>query len=317
MKKINNVGQDFIVKREDGHSLKGTEFIPKNIIATLLIVHGMTEHRKRYFAFANYLYENNIAVFLYDQRGHGESILPEEMPGFLAADNGWNFLIEDLGRVVSVVKTKVKESPFFIMGHSMGSFVLRSYLAYFSNQIDGAIICGTSGMSAIVPTFGEKIAKKIIKKKGATYVSPFLEKMAFGNYNKKIKPHLTKFDWLTCDEYIVKQYIKDNLCGFPCPTIFYKDLFYGLAFVNKKSTYKRYAKTVPLFIISGDMDPVGNYGKGVKRFYKKLKRQKIKDIEFKLYENGRHEIHNELFADEVYSDILNWINGKLITTHSN
>ena len=276
-----------------------------------MIIHGMAEHRKRYFGFANYLCKNDVAVYLYDQRGHGESILEGEKPGFLASDNGWNFLIEDLRRVVRAIKEEDSQSKFFIMGHSMGSFVLRTYLAYFSKEVDGAIICGTSGMAPIVPRVGGRLASKIVKKKGQLYFSPFLDKLAFGSYNKKAKPHLTKFDWLTCDETIVNQYIEDKLCGFECPAIFFKDLFYGLEFVNKKSTYKRYEKTLPLFIISGNMDPVGQYGKGVTSFYKKLKRQKMSNLEFKLYENGRHEIHNELFADEVYEDILNWITRNL------
>lgn len=303
--------KDFSVKRIDNGILKGTFFEAKKPKAVLLIVHGMAEHRKRYFHFAEFLTKKSFSVYLYDQRGHGESILEGEVPGFLDEKKGWPLIEEDLLQVVKWVKSENKDLPFFLLGHSMGSFLVRTFLSDYSSLVDGAILSGTSYIFPFALSFANLLARMITKKKNCQEYSPLLEKIALGSNNKKCKPLRTSFDWLSTEERVVDAYIEDPLCGFNCPASFYRDLFYGFKLVNSKKNYSKIRKDLPLFLVAGDRDPVGFYGRGVKQLYKLWIKNGKEKIEMKLYENGRHEILNEIFKNEVYEDIVKWVDKNL------
>lgn len=281
-------------------------WLPNEPIAAFQISHGMAEHGERYEEFAASLCEKGFAVFLADHIGHGKSVKSDDELGFFGND-GWNTFVEDQRLLTEIIEKDYPELPIIFFGHSMGSFIAREYIARYGKdeRIKGAIICGTSGKN---PASGIAIslAGAIAKIKGEKFKSKFIDGLAFGTYNKKITPSRTSFDWLTHENEIVDKYIADKYCGFLFTAAGYKDLFTILTRVSEKGWYERVNNSLPLFVIAGNEDPVGQYGKGVKQVYNDLKAAGCKDISLKLYDGMRHEIHNEIDRRSVYDDIGNW-----------
>ncbi len=299
--------RQFMVEGEENIQLQGTVFPTKKPKAVLVVAHGMAEHHKRYFSFAEFLSENNYSVYLYDHRGHGETASEPESYGFFSEKDGWQKVVDEFKKVVDFARAENPETPLFVMGHSMGSLVVRCFINENSNEIDGAILCGTPTVPAWLAKIGRTLATIIIKKIGAKKHSPLLEGLSLGSFNTKFKPARTPYDWISSDEDQVNLYIEDSKCGFHCSSSFYRDL-YSLVIesLNPKAIAK-VSKSLPIFFIAGDKDPCGNMGKGVLKLYRKYKKNKIEDVNIKLYENGRHEILKEIFYREVFEDILNWL----------
>ena len=283
----------------------------ENLKAAFQISHGMAEHGERYEEFAASLCEKGFAVFLADHIGHGKSVKSDDDLGFFGK-NGWNTFVEDQRALTNIIKKDYPDLPIIFFGHSMGSFIAREYIARYGKdeKIKGAIICGTSGKN---PASGIAIglAGAIGKLKGERFRSKFIDSLAFGAYNNKINPARTNFDWLTHENEIVDKYIADKYCGFMFTAAGYKDLFTILTKVSGKDWFGRVYNDLPLFVIAGKEDPVGQYGEGVKQVYNDLKAAGSKDITLKLYDGMRHEIHNEIERKSVYDDIGNWALSKL------
>lgn len=270
------------------------------------ICHGMAEHCKRYDEFARFLCKNGYAVFINDHLGHGNSVARDEELGFFGESSGVGDLVNDAKILSDLARSLHPDKPFFIFGHSMGSFIARKYTEKFGMNIDGAVFCGTSGTN---PAAGiaVKIADFIGSKKGYTHRSEFINKIAFGGYNKRVEEKRTDFDWLTRDESAVDRYIEDPKCGFLFTCAGYRDLFTLLKSVSQRSWYENVPFILPILLIAGAEDPVGEYGKGVKQVFRDLKKTGHKDVSLKLYENDRHEILNELNRHQVYDDVLSWL----------
>lgn len=286
-------------------------WLPPQPVAAFQISHGMAEHGERYEEFAASLCEKGFAVFLADHIGHGKSVKSDNDLGFFGK-NGWNTFVEDQRTLTGIIEKNYPELPIIFFGHSMGSFIAREYIARYGTdeRIKGAIICGTSGKN---PASGIAIglAGAIAGIKGEKYRSKFIDSLAFGAYNKEIKPARTSFDWLTHEDSIVDKYIDDKYCGFMFTAAGYKDLFTILTVVSDKDWYGRVYNGLPLFLIAGKEDPVGQYGTGVTQVYNDLRSAGIKDINLKLYDGMRHEIHNETNRKTVYDDIANWALSKI------
>lgn len=280
-------------------------------IAAFQISHGMAEHGERYDELASSLCEKGFIVFLADHIGHGKSVKSDDDLGYFGKD-GWNTFVEDQRKLTGIIKNDYPSLPIIFFGHSMGSFIAREYLARYGTdeRIKGAIICGTSGKN---PASGIAIgiAGAIAKFKGEMHKSKFIDKLAFGTYNNKIENPRTAFDWLTHENSIVDKYIADKYCGFLFTAAGYKDLFTILTKVSGKDWFERMSNSLPLLLIAGDEDPVGQYGKGVTQVYNDLKASGSKDISLKLYSGMRHEIHNELDRQTVYEDIGSWALSKV------
>ena len=276
--------------------------------AVLQIMHGMAEHAARYDEFAHFLNEKGIAVYANDHRGHGATAGSIENAGFFANTNGWNIVVQDCKKLTDIIKKENPGIPIFILGHSMGSLIARSYISRFTDELNGVILSGTSYNPSILLMFGKAVANIQHFFAGKKHRSTLLDALSFGNFNIKFKPSRTKFDWLNRDEKQVDLYIKDEYCGFVCTTSFYSDMFSGIINIQKKKIIQHISKKLPVYIISGEMDAVGNFTKGVKKIYELLKNYGIKDITIKLYKDDRHEILNELNKEEVYNDILIWLN---------
>ena len=277
--------------------------------AILQITHGMAEHGERYQALAYYMAYHGYAVFIHDHAGHGRSVANDAELGYFGEKDGWKSLVRDTRTLTVKAAEKYPNRPIFLLGHSMGSFVARSYVAQYGADLTGAIFCGTSGENPGTAA-GITLAGLIEKFKGDHYRSPFIDHIAFGSYNKKYDNPRTQFDWLSRDTAEVDQYIKDPLCGYLFTTAGYKDMFLLLQSVSGKDWYRNVPKTLPMLLISGSMDPVGAYGKGVRQVRSDLKKTGHDDVTLTLYDGARHELFNETNAKDVLRDLLHWMDEK-------
>ena len=271
--------------------------------AILQIVHGMAEHSDRYLDAADYFAAAGLAVFMSDHAGHGKSIQVDDDLGYFGETDGDKRIVEDCQAVSALAKETYPGKKLILWGHSMGSFVARSYLAKYPDAADAAVICGTAGANPAAAA-GALIANIIAKCKGSRYRSPFIDSLAFGAYNKKFEGR-TKFDWLSVNEKNIDVYIEDPKCGYMFTATAYRDLFNLLGSVSSKEWYANVPTKTPIYLIAGSMDPVGNFGKGVTEVYERLKAADC-TVACKLYDGLRHEIHNEDCKKEVYEDILSF-----------
>ena len=198
-----------------------------------------------------------------------------------------------------------------MFGHSMGSFILRDYLAHYGAGLAGAVICGTGHQSAAVATAGLAAAKAVARAKGERHISDMLFNLADGAYGKAIKGARTELDWLSTNPMVVDAYLADPACGFRFSAGAYIALTGLLVDVSKKSNINRIPKELPLYLIAGSEDPVGDRGRGVTRVFKEYKEAGIKDVDMRLYLGARHEILNEVDKEKVYADVLKWLEAHL------
>lgn len=268
------------------------------------IAHGMAEHSNRYAAFALELCKHGYAVYINDHLGHGSSSANKEELGFFG-DDGVTSLVEDMKSLTDIAKSEYPNVPVFLFGHSMGSFLSRAYTAKYGHLIDGAIYCGTSGPNPAAG-MGILLADYIAKKEGKLYRSAFIDSIAFSSYNKKTAKE-TKFDWLSRDKREVQKYIDDEYCGFIFTASGFKTLFTLLKQISNKLWYKTVPSDLQIFLIAGEADPVGEYGKGVRQVYEDLKKTGHTNVSLKLYPEARHELLNELNKKDVFADVIEWI----------
>lgn len=287
------------------HAVK---WIPEGEIKGILqLSHGMLEHIERYDDFAKEMAKNNILVTGNDHLGHGYSISSEENRGYFAEEDGNKALIEDIHNLMLKTKKQYSDIPYFILGHSMGSFLLRQFISLYGSEINGAIIMGTGHQPYPIIKSGVLITKLIALFKGWNHRSPFVDKLAIGGYNKTFEPSRTSKDWLSRDEKKVDEYIADNKINFMFTLNSYYNMFKGMLALYNKNALINIPKNLPLYIISGENDPVGNFGKDVLKVYEQYKKQGIKNVSYKLYDDCRHEILNEINKEDVYRDILKWL----------
>ncbi|WP_195987580.1 alpha/beta hydrolase [Clostridium sp. D53t1_180928_C8] len=280
---------------------------PKGIVQ---IVHGMTEYALRYDYFAKKLCENGYIVYAHDQRGHGETSPKDEERGYIADNEGFDILVENVKELTDIAKKENSNLPIILFGHSMGSFVSQRYIELYGNEINGVILSGTNGKPDSITKLGALISKIEIMFKGREAKSKLMDKLSFGDFNSNFKPTRTGYDWLCSVDEEVDKYIESPMCGFICSTSFYYDLIRGLWKINKKENLNNIPKNLPIYIFAGDKDPVGNFGKGIVNLYDTYKSIGIYDLNYKLYSNGRHEMLNENNKDQVIKDLLEWINNK-------
>lgn len=296
---------------KDGHRLFFRTWIPeREPIAVFHILHGMAEHSLRYDEFANYLNTLGIAVYAQDHRGHGFTKAEDEK-GWFAEKNGWSLVASDSWELDQRILAEYPDIPLILMGHSMGSFLARTMIVKHPEAYAAVIICGTAKGKGILSKIGSFIATRDAKKYGSKMPNNLLNKMSFGSYNKKIENPKTPFDWLSRDDKEVRKYIEDPLCGFVCSSGFFIDLLYGISYANDKENAGKVFKSLPMLIISGEKDPVGDYGDGVKKVYSMYKSVGCTDVSMKLFKDDRHELLNEYDKLEIMEYISSWIFTKL------
>lgn len=272
-------------------------------LGIVVIAHGMAEIILRYEAFADYLVSNGFTVYGYSHRGHFETAGSFDRLGYLG-ENGWAKMAEDLSNVIAYAEGENQGVPTFIFGHSMGSYVTRTYMVDHPDSVKGIVLSGTGFPAKLELQAGGIIAKLEKNLKGKDMPSKMLDKMSFGAFNKPFAPNQTAFDWLSTDMAQVKLYIDNPWCGQLHPSSFFEDMAKNLVRVLYKEVPKP-KHVIPMLVMSGALDPVGQMGVGVKKaadFYKNAGY----NVELKLYENGRHEMLNEVNRADVFKDVKDW-----------
>lgn len=278
----------------------------EDIKGIVQISHGMCEYIDRYDEFAKYLLEQGYIVAGHDHIGHGDSVNTETDRGFFAKKEGYKYLVKDLYYMTQIIKKRYPNLPYFMLGHSMGSFISRCFITKYGEIIDGIILLGTMGPQWVVDA-GIQLADRLIQKKGEMYKSKKLDQLCFEFANINFEPVTTKYDWTCRDKNVVQKHILDKKMSFVFSVSAFKDLFYLVKNCNDEKIIKNTPKTLPMLIMSGSMDPVGEDGTGVGKVYELYKKIGVKDITFKLYKDCRHELLNELNKIDIYNDIKDWI----------
>ncbi|MDD3335425.1 MAG: lysophospholipase [Eubacteriales bacterium] len=271
------------------------------------LVHGMAEHIDRYDGVACALNAAGYIVVGHTHLGHGPNA---KIKGYFTDKNGWDALLDDTHRLRKDTQAQFPRLPYFLLGHSMGSFVVRTYCLKYEAGLAGVIISGTGHFDKPILAAGSAIAGLQCLLGQGQKPSMILHNMNFSANNKQVDNPKTESDWLSRDEEQVAKYNADPLCGFPFTARAYADLFTGLKqlYPDKLGAM---IKDIPILIFSGDHDPVGANGKGVTKVYEELKAAGVKDVTLKLYPDGRHEMFNELNREEVYADLASWLGAKL------
>jgi len=285
-------------------------WMPKDgkVAAVLLILHGMAEHSARYEEFARHLNAKGIAVYAPDHRGHGQTALKGNATlGWFAESGGWQRVVDDALELANVIAGEYPQTPLFVMGHSMGSFLARTLIAQNPDLVDGAIIMGSGAGQGLLGTIGKMIASSNAKKYGSTHPDKLMDKMSFGSFNNKIAGAKTPFDWLSRDAAKVKEYIDDPLCGFVCTSRFFCDLLDGVRLANDRRLAGSLPADLPMLIISGSEDPVGKFGKGVQKVHALYQGCNLEDLTLSLVEGARHELLNETNRKETMEYLDAWI----------
>ena len=281
---------------------------PKGIVQ---IVHGMIEHIGRYEEYAEFLASQGFIVAGHDHLGHGRSVITKERWGYFAKNDPAKTLIWDIHQLRINVEKRYPNLPYFMIGHSMGSYLLRYYLTMYGKGLSGAVIMGTGFVAPLAADFGVVLTHMIAPLRGWDDRSRVVKTLLYNSSYKEfdIGGKNPEKHWLTKDVEIVKRSLSDPACRFDFTLNGYLGLFQAVAYTCQKRNIAKIPSNLPLLIVSGKNDPVGDLGRGVIRFDSLCRITDHDNVEMKLYENDRHEILNETDRDVVYQDILNWING--------
>ena len=273
--------------------------------AILQILHGMAEHQRRYHDFINYLNNQGISVFIHDHLGHGDRVNETDIKGFFAEHDGWNAAVNDAKSVSEVIKNLYPDTPLTLLGHSMGSYIGLALIELF-NFYDSCILSGSSKPSKILLLLQKILLNSEVKKNGLKGYSKKIDKLIFGGFNKQIKGARTPHDWLSHDQNSVQDYLDDPLCGFMVTNSLWLDLAIGMESIYATKAIQAISNELPILLLAGANDPVGNNGKGPSQIYKLLHKLE-KNVELKLFEDMRHEALNELNNSKVYDHIYTYI----------
>lgn len=307
----------FSFDSKDGkNKIHAVRWIPENgkYRAILQITHGMVEYIERYRDFAEFMTRQGVLVVGHDHLGHGESVATKDDWGYFAKENPSDVLVEDMHHLRTLTQQQNPGVPYFMLGHSMGSYMLRKYLAIHGKGLSGAIIMGTGCMPDGTTKMGIAVVKLLAGLFGWRHRSKLVQKMTYDKPYKRydLSGKDMSNSWLTKDTAIVQKYYEDPKCTFRFTLNGYLGLMEAVLFDNQKENIEKVPRDLPLFFVSGADDPVGNCGKGVKMVYDKFDEAGKEDITWKLYENDRHEILNETDRAEVYQDIWVWMNVRLL-----
>ncbi len=284
-------------------------YIPDAPRAVIQLSHGMCEYVGRYHPHAEYFASQGFVFCGHDHLGHGETAENENELGYTGSAD---FLIDDLAKMTGAVKKKFPNIPLFILGHSMGSFILRAYLSRYGSRIDGALISGTAGPGS--PTAaGKLLASSSAKRHGDHYRDEFVKSISTGSYSKSFGKDAPASAWVTSNTEVLKKYDSDPFCNYTFTVNGYYNLFDLLGRVSSKKWATTVPRDLPIMLISGVQDPVGDFGKGVTKVHRRLQDVGVHDLELYLLENCRHEPFNELpdVRDRAYGIVVKWINARL------
>lgn len=302
------VFSEFTFPSKDGsHRIACYQWSPEGEIrAVVQIVHGVVEHMGRYGAFARFLADRGYLVVGGDHLGHGKTV-DDGKYGYLGRKNGWTLATADVRSLRVLMGERCPGVPYFLFGHSMGSFLVRTYLCAYPGTVSGAILSGTGQEKAALVAAGRALASAVCALKGPDTVSDLVYDLALGGYNRQFRPNRTSADWISRDEAVVDSYLADPFCTFKPTAGLFRDMMEGLQYISNRKNLAMMDPGTPVYLFSGDNDPVGANGKGVEKVYGYFKAAGTTDLTMKLYPGGRHEMLNEINRDEVCADVLAWL----------
>lgn len=295
-----------VLSTDGKHVLKGKLYVPQGEIKALFhVVHGMTEYIDRYDRFMRNVAEEGYLVFGYDNLGHGKTAGEKENLGYIAKKKGWDYLARDVYTFADEVKKDYPELKYYLMGHSMGSFIVRCSAAFYKKP-DKLIVMGTGGPNAFSGA-GIALIKAVKLFKGEKYRSKFVDKLTFGRYNERFKGEKDEHCWLTKNKEVRERFDKDEYCNFKFTLSAMEDLVRLNRLSNSDKFYEQIDKTAPILLIAGSDDPVGGYGDGVRSVYRKLQKYGA-NVQISLYDGCRHEILNDTSEEAVTQEIIDFLN---------
>ena len=275
------------------------------------ISHGVGEHAGRYQRIANILQKQGYEVYANDHRAHGRSVKSDELMGFYAGKNYFEDAVEDMRQLTEIIKKENHNQKIILFGHSMGSLLSRQYVTIYGDELHALILSGTASFMKGLGNVGLIGANVIKVFKGRTKKNELLKSLFFSEFNKKFKPNRTSLDWISSDEEQVDIFDADPYRIEDFSLSVFLDIVKASKQLNKQPMFNATPKNLPIFIFSGDKDPVGEMGKGLKRVLKQYKKAGIQDVTLKLYKGGRHEMLNEVNREEVEQDLMSWLNKKI------
>lgn len=278
--------------------------------AVVQVAHGMAETAARYERLALALTAKGYAVYANDHKGHGQTAASMADIGYIGQE-GFPGMLQDMAHLNHIIKKEHIETPVFLLGHSMGSFLAQGYMQRFGTELQGVILSGTNGDPGPAIKAGIFLAKLIAKLYGERHKSKVIHLLVFGKYNNEFKPLRTPFDWLSRDETEVNKYIVDPYCGTLFTASFFRDFFLFLQEIVQLQALRRIPKRLPLYLFSGALDPVGQKSKGVISLIRTYEELQLQDITYRFYEDGRHEMLNEINRDQVTADIISWLEERI------
>lgn len=291
------------IKIKSDLNLYGKKWLIEKPVAQVVIVTGMEEHSGRYDTLAKFLNEHGYNVFSLDYFGQGENVKSKEQTLGNVPPHAFNLFTDGLAHLIREIK---ENKPLFMLGHSMGSFLAQEFAQRYGDLLDKLVLVGSNGPDPILGV-GFLLAKLTVRKGGYNKTSKLLASMAIGGYQKSVKDARTSADWISYNEDNVNEYLKDSLSGITSSKGFYKELLRGTSRLYKKNNVMRMKKTLPILIIAGQDDPVGNKGKGVEKLYRMYSSLAFTNVLYKIYPNMRHEILNEKEKMSVFNDVLEFM----------
>jgi alpha-beta hydrolase superfamily lysophospholipase len=303
--------REFSLGSSGGGFLRCGVWAPKGEpVAVVQLIHGIAEHIDRYAEFGDFLAEHGFLMVADDHMGHGKSAAVPQALGYFPS--GWLGAVSDEHRLMEETREQNPGKPYFLLGHSMGSFLARTFLYRYPDAgLSGVILSGTAWQPKAALQLGTRLCAREEKRLGATGRSELLQNLVFGSYNRKFRHPRTDCDWICTDPAVVDAYVEDPLCGF-MPTVgLCKEMMKGIGMNQWPGNLQSMPKKVPVLFFSGSRDPVGSMGRGVVRSAKEFRRAGMQDVACRLYPGGRHEMLNEPNRQEVYDDILRWLQEKL------
>lgn len=284
----------------------------QEVIGVVQIAHGMVEYADRYDLFAQFLTEKGFVVTANDHLGHGASVTGQEQWGYFAEKDGAGCVFQDMHKLTRLTKEAYPNIPYFLFGHSMGSFLSRRYLCLYGKELAGAVICGTGYQSPVMLAAGKMITKIIAAIKGWKHRSRFVDALAFGGFNRAYEPSETHKEWLSRDPETIQANLADPRCNFMFTLNGYYALFENIALSQNKSQLINMPKALPVLFIAGDDDPVGHRGKDITKVVDRFKKAGMEKVDVILYKDFRHEILNEIGKEQVYEDVASWLADRMV-----
>lgn len=280
----------------------------ENIKGVIQIAHGITEHVGRYEKFAEYFTNKGYVVVANDIIGHGKSVSDKKNKMYFGPENSWFWVVKDFYNVYQMFSEKYENKPYIVLGFSLGSFVVRSFFSMYPEaKVTDAILVGTGYTSNFSLKIGKFVAKSEAKKVGEDNSTEMINKLALENYNKSFKPVRTKCDWLCANKVTLDEYLNDPIVGKDVSCGLFRELLNGMMYANKLSNIEKIRKMLPILMISGKNDPVGDFCKGIKKLEQTYRVHGIQKTLTKFVDNARHDVFHEENSEDVFEYIFRWI----------